>query len=114
MIHKIFTIYDEKAKAYLPPFFLPQEGMAVRTFKDCINSDTHQFGANPHDYTLFTLGHWDDNTAEINILGRSQALGNGVEFKNPPQPDLYDVPDETKVSHEAPVLRGSEGGNSAE
>lgn len=38
MILLIFAIYDSKAKAYLTPFFLPKYEMAVRTFKDCVNS----------------------------------------------------------------------------
>lgn len=30
---KLFSIYDTKALAYLPPFFLPQRGQAMRTFE---------------------------------------------------------------------------------
>ena len=62
MVHRIFCIFDEKAKAYLPPFILPEVGMALRTFGDCVNSDDHQFGRHPSDYTMFTLGSYDDAT----------------------------------------------------
>lgn len=50
---KAFSVYDIKAAAYLPPFFLPTVGMATRTFSDCANSHDHQFGRNPADYILF-------------------------------------------------------------
>lgn len=57
-----FAIWDEKAKAYLPPFFLPAVGVAVRAFSDCVNDPGHAFGRNPHDYTLFQLSAWDDQS----------------------------------------------------
>lgn len=60
MIFKMYAVYDEKAGAFLPPFVVPTEGMAVRTIGDCINSDTHQFGKHPEDYGLFYLGEYDD------------------------------------------------------
>ncbi len=75
----IFTVYDEKAKAFLTPFFLPEKGMAVRVFKDCINSDDHQFGKHPHDYTLFCLGEWLDHDGVI-VAAEKSSIGNGVEF----------------------------------
>ncbi|AXL15310.1 nonstructural protein [Microviridae sp.] len=77
---KIFTIFDQKAKAFITPFFLPEEGMAIRTFTDCVNDKEHQFGKHPQDYTLFNVGAWADNTAQIIMNEAPIVLGNGVEF----------------------------------
>jgi len=77
---KIFTVYDEKAEAFLPPFFLPAIGMATRSFSECVNSKDHQFGKYPHDYTLFHVGEWDELTCKFEIKS-NKSLGNGVEFK---------------------------------
>ncbi len=82
MKHLIFTVYDEKAKAFLTPFFLPEKGMAVRVFTDCVNSDDHQFGKHPSDYTLFCLGEWIDHDGVIDAK-QKVAIGNGVEFLEP-------------------------------
>jgi len=79
MLQKIFTIHDIKASAYLPPFFMPQTGMALRVFGDCINDQEHQFSNHPEDYTLFALGTFDDQTA-IAITTPPESLGNGLEF----------------------------------
>jgi len=79
MLQQIFTIYDSKAGAYLPPFFLPQRGMALRTFGDCINDDTHQFSKHPEDYTLMSLGTFDDQSA-LAITTAPESIGNGLEF----------------------------------
>jgi len=79
MILKAFAIYDEKAKSYLPPFFLPEEGVAIRTFSDCVNANDHQFAAHPQDYTLFRLGTFDDSTARIDSIA-PQSVHNGLEL----------------------------------
>lgn len=79
MLHKLFTIYDEKAEVFLPPFFVPTLGIALRAFTDTINSKDHQFGKHPADYTIFQLGSFDDATAELEQKPK-KSLGNGVEF----------------------------------
>ena len=53
MINKIFAVYDDKAKAFINPFFLPEIGIAVREFCNCANNPDHAFCRNPGDYTLF-------------------------------------------------------------
>ena len=88
----MFVIYDDKAKAYLPPFYLPTADMAIRTFSDCINDNKHAFGQHPEDYTLFHLGGFDNTTGET-ILINNQTLGNGLHFLTQNQttdPDLFD------------------------
>ena len=80
MIHKIFTIYDNKAMAYLPPFFLHRTEMALRTFSDCVNSKDHQFGRHPADYNIFELGTYDDEHAKITEYTAPKNLGNGLEY----------------------------------
>ena len=79
MKHKCFSIFDSAAEAYLPPFVLPTEGMAIRVFTDCCNSEKHQFGVNPGDYTLFELGVFDDATALFEALPAGMKLVNGLE-----------------------------------
>jgi len=79
MKHLLFTIYDEKADVFMPPFFVPAVGLATRAFSDCINSDSHAFGKHPSDYTLFQIGEFDDAVAEITNHTK-KSLGNGVEF----------------------------------
>jgi len=85
-IHKIFTVYDSKAETFMPPFFVPSKGLAIRAFEDCINSNEHHFGKHPADYTLFSLGSFDTDTGEFDITDRI-SVGNGVEFVNPLLPD---------------------------
>lgn len=79
MIYLVYSVYDDKAKAYLPPFFLPTEGMAKRTFADAVNDHNHQFGRHPEDYTLFYLGKFDDSNAEFSTE-TPKGRGVGLEY----------------------------------
>jgi hypothetical protein len=79
MKHSIFSVFDEKAMAYLPPFVMHREEMAMRVFSDCVNDSDHAFGKHPSDYTLFCLGGFDDGTGVI-TGGKARTLGNGLIF----------------------------------
>lgn len=85
----MYSIYDEKAKAYLPPFVLPETGMAIRTFSDCCNSKDHQFGLHPSHYTLFQIATFDDNDGTL-IHSGPKVIGNGVNYLYSP-----DIEEET-------------------
>ena len=80
MIYRIFTVYDQQAKAHITPFFLPQEGQAIRTFSDMVNNPDHQFGMHPEDYTLMELGIFDEEEAAFSLLEVPNVLGTGVKF----------------------------------
>lgn len=54
------SVFDSKAGAFLPPFFLPTDAMAVRTFADCCKDPSHAFNRNPDDYVLYHLGEFSD------------------------------------------------------
>jgi len=101
MNQKIFTIYDSKAKAYLTPFFLHEEGMAIRVFSDCINDPKHAFARHPEDYTLFHVGEWEDEKAKFKI-NIPIALGTGIEFVKPTAEKV--IYDESKVSYDDPPI----------
>ena len=77
---QMFSIYDEKAKTYIPPFFLHNEAMAIRSFTDCVNDATHAFARHPSDYTLFHIAEFDDSCAVIDSTITPRALGNGLHF----------------------------------
>lgn len=81
MKHKIFMVYDDKAKAYLPPFFLPEMGQATRAFADCVNDPGHQFGKHPEDYTLFCAGIFDDRAGTLAVEPSLVCVAHGVELR---------------------------------
>lgn len=75
----MFSVYDEKADAYITPFFLPTIGLATRTFMDCVTDPNHAFGRHAEDYTLIALGTFDPATAELRE--RRQVVITGLEAR---------------------------------
>ncbi|AXH73265.1 MAG: nonstructural protein [Microviridae sp.] len=80
MIFKIFSVYDQKAECYLPPFYLPNRNVAVRTFQDSVNNPSHAFNHHPGDYVLVELGEFDDNSASFDIYPALKSLGTAFEY----------------------------------
>lgn len=80
---KAFAIFDDKAKAFLPPFFLPERAIAVRTFADCVNNKEHAFGRHPADYSLFQVGDFDTDSGLISPVERGiELIHNGLALLN--------------------------------
>nr|UXQ88041.1 MAG: nonstructural protein [Microvirus sp.] len=95
-IQKCYSVHDVKAETYMPPFFVPSKGLAIRAFEDCVNSDTHHFGQHPSDYTLFEIGAFDTDTGEF-IQAEKISVGNGVDFVNPLKSQgVNDVPQSSR------------------
>lgn len=80
MVTRIFSIFDVKANAYLPPFFLPEDAIAIRTFGDCVNDKTHAFGMHPEDYMLFYIGSFDNINSVIEPSPAPLLVHTGLEL----------------------------------
>lgn len=94
MVLKIFTVYDSKADAFLPPFFAQATGVALRMFEESISDPQHQFAKHAGDYTLFELGSFDQATGNITTLKAHLNLGCAITFLNmttTPQEALHGV-----------------------
>lgn len=78
----MFTVHDSKAKVYGVPFFLHEEGMAIRTFSDMVNDPSHAFGKHPEDYTLFYVGKYDDSNGQLESTA-PLSLTNGLAVREP-------------------------------
>lgn len=80
MIHKIYSVFDSKSEAHSLPFYQQHEGQALRTFSDWVNDPVTPYSKHPSDYTLFSLGEYDDVTGAFS-QDKINSLGNGLQFK---------------------------------
>ena len=62
---KIFAVYDEKASAFLQPFFMQTRGQATRAFGDECRKPESSFGAHAEDFTLFEIGEYDQASGAL-------------------------------------------------
>jgi hypothetical protein len=85
MLHKIVAVYDSTAQAYLKPIFVQSDGAAVRSFEDAVNDPSTEFSKHPDDYSIQSLGEFDDSNATFilhqnpDVLAKAAALVKSVE-----------------------------------
>jgi len=60
MMLNAYSVYDNKALQYHPPFFASTDGAATRMFSDLANDDQTTVGRHPGDYVLYCIGTYDD------------------------------------------------------
>lgn len=80
MMLKMFSVFDSKIKAYLPPFFQRTTGEAERAFSDAVNRQDSGFKAHAEDYSLFELGSWDDQTCKFDLLDTPHSIGVAIQY----------------------------------
>ena len=62
---KMFSVYDEKAQAYMRPFMFSTYGQATRAFSDGVNDPQSHMNKHYQDYSLYCIGEFDEETAAL-------------------------------------------------
>lgn len=62
---KIFTVLDVKAESYGLPFFSRTFETAIRDVKTAANTEGNKLETHPEDYTLWYVGEFDVESAEL-------------------------------------------------
>mgnify|MGYP000079043217 CR=1 FL=1 len=65
MIFNMYSVRDSKAEAFMVPFTMHNDGVAIRAFADMVRDENHAFSKNPEDYDLYYIGEFDDELAAI-------------------------------------------------
>ena len=80
MIVKVFSIWDEKVKAFRFPFFAQSTGQAIRMFMEASNDLKTEIGKYPQDFTLFEHGEFDDESGSLFQEKTPVSLGLALVF----------------------------------
>jgi hypothetical protein len=75
----VYTIFDQAAAVYKRPFVAQADGEVLRVFKDMALNKDHEIGAHPEDYTLWRIGTFDDNKAEL-VAEAKECLATALEL----------------------------------
>jgi hypothetical protein len=76
---KIYSVYDHKAGAFLQPFYMPNDGLAIRALQDCAYDQDHQFFRHPEDFTLFEVGEFDNQDCSFDLLPSPSPIKKVIE-----------------------------------
>ena len=65
----LIASFDEQAKCFGRPSCFATEGLAVRAFTEEVNrkSDDNALNKYPRDFSLWTLGVYDDETGVVEL-----------------------------------------------
>jgi len=80
MKQKIYSIYDEKAMAFMTPFYQVSDSLAYRMLTQLVNDETTNVCKYPEDFSLYRLGEWDDVSGGIHQK-EMKCLAKATEVK---------------------------------
>lgn len=60
MILRAYSLYDNKALVYSPPFYAATDAAAVRMVGDTVADPQTSLSRHPSDYVLYLVGEFDD------------------------------------------------------
>lgn len=83
MLLNIYSIYDNKAKAFSSPFYMQNDEVAKRVFHIMANNPESDYYHHPDDFILYHIGAFEDGTAAITQIDPIQNLGVASSFKEP-------------------------------
>lgn len=81
MISAMFAVFDQKAKAYMQPFFSQSAGTAARAFAVAVNDPTTMLSKHPEDFSLWEIGVFDDDSAYIHALSPLKNVCLAISLK---------------------------------
>lgn len=80
MVNQVFSVFDTKAQAFLPPFYATNGAVACRMMLDACSDPKHPFNVHSGDYNLFQVASFDDDTGRFDPLDSFVNLGSLVTF----------------------------------
>lgn len=68
MKSKMFAIFDKKALAFMMPFCMQNNMLAIRAFSDLATTSDHPINKHPEDYSLYYVGEFDDANGQVGVV----------------------------------------------
>lgn len=92
MMLNAYSIFDNKALQYHPPFFASTDGAAVRSLRDLANDRNTTVGRHPSDYVLYRVGTYDDANGRLEAFSPLHHVMDAVALVElqPPVRGLFD------------------------
>lgn len=76
----MFSVYDEKGGCYGAPIFVPNRGVAIRSFSDAVQESGSAFAKHAGDYKLYFLGEFDDVSGELIKVSNPEFVCHATDF----------------------------------
>lgn len=80
---KVYSVYDEKAKAFNQPFYQNNAGQASRSFGDSVSKPESTVAKHAADFRLYEIGDFDDETGKIVSYEMPIFITSATDFVRP-------------------------------
>lgn len=80
-ILQIYSLQDQRANIFHPPFFVRSHGEAERTIQQVVNDPKTQVAQYPEDFNLYHIGEYDDGTGKITVLDTPKHMLKAIAFQ---------------------------------
>ena len=78
----VYSLFDQAAEAFTQPFFMHNDGLAIRAFQDNVNATDTNVAQHPDQFTLFKLGTYGDINGKLVPEETPVSIALGLELKN--------------------------------
>lgn len=92
---QVMSVYDTKARAFLPPFFVPHVDVGLRAIASAANEPGHQLCRFAADFEIYHLGEWDDGTGVYEARPQPFAYGRVITLREVSTP--FDDPTQRQL-----------------
>lgn len=106
---KVFSVFDSKVGAYLPPMIMRSVGEALRAFGNACNHSESDFCKFAEDYTIFEIAEWDELTGTLLPHDSHISLGRAIELSSRHSQHYFVQPAKKSDTDYKPELQKASG-----
>lgn len=95
MMLNAYAVFDLKAAAFHPPFFLSTDGLATRFVQDMVNDANSLIGRHPSDFVVYCIGTFNDSNGTLEPIAPRRHVADAAALSllsRLPQPDASRQP----------------------
>lgn len=109
-IQKMYSVHDQAANAYLAPFFMANDLLAIRTFAALVNDPQHLFSQSAQDFNLFCFGSFDVTAGTMELEKAPRIVRSAIALiKREPSEGQINLALET-AAHQTEDFKKGNGG----
>lgn len=83
MILSVYSIFDAAVGTFARPFFMANNGQAMRAFDDEVNNVDSTINKHPEHFSLYLLGTYDDKTGMFTQDAEPKHIVRAIDFHKP-------------------------------
>lgn len=90
MLLNAYSIYDNKALVYAPPFYAQNDATAKRIVSDAATDPNSSLSRHPSDYSVFLVGNYNDATGTLTPCMPLVHVSDVLALIRMPEASLFD------------------------